>query len=151
MDITWSAVYLHTPQSQSGVRAKIQSSFSRNITPKHETNNEADLRDIAPGQHSFENTSQRWRAVDDMTARESNPRSSALITKCLTTELTGWLRETAKIPLKRLKNWTIKPVGTLVKDIALGAEVLGSIRGPVKLESVTNSCDVPHHSLHASA
>ena len=44
--------------------------------PKRVTSAGAHLRDLAPGQHGFEKTPQRWRAVDD-TARpawESNSR-----------------------------------------------------------------------------
>ena len=43
----------------------------------------AHLRGLAPGQHSSEEMSQRWRAVgdtvSDLTGRESNPRPPAPI------------------------------------------------------------------------
>ena len=39
--------------------------YTRGITPKRVTSGEAHLRDLAPGQHSSEETSQRWRAVDN--------------------------------------------------------------------------------------
>ena len=39
--------------------------YTRGITPKRETSCGANLRGLAPGQHSFEETSQRWRAVGD--------------------------------------------------------------------------------------
>ena len=35
------------------------------ITPKRVTSSGVHLRGLAPGQHSFEETSQLWRAVDD--------------------------------------------------------------------------------------
>ena len=37
----------------------------RGITPKRVTSGGAHLRGLAPGQHSSEETSLRWRAVDD--------------------------------------------------------------------------------------
>ena len=36
---------------------------TRGITPKRATSGEAHLRCFAPGQHSCEETSQRWQAV----------------------------------------------------------------------------------------
>ena len=39
--------------------------YTRVCTPKRVTSCEAHLRDLAPGQHSSEETSQRWRAVGD--------------------------------------------------------------------------------------
>ena len=50
---------------------------------------EAHLRGLAPGQHSFEETPQRWRAGDDAVSNlpvwESNPRSQASTAMPLTT------------------------------------------------------------------
>ena len=37
--------------------------YTRGITPKRVTIGGAHLRGLAPGQHSSERTSQRWRAV----------------------------------------------------------------------------------------
>ena len=39
--------------------------YTRDITPKRVTSGEAHLRGLAPGQHSSEETLQRWRAVGD--------------------------------------------------------------------------------------
>ena len=38
---------------------------TRGITPNRVTSSEAHLHGLAPGQHSSEETSQRWRAVGD--------------------------------------------------------------------------------------
>ena len=39
--------------------------YTRAITPKRVTSSGAHLRDSASGQHSSEETSQRWRAIGD--------------------------------------------------------------------------------------
>ena len=39
--------------------------YTRGITPKRVTSGGAHLRGLAPGLHSSEETSQRWRAVGD--------------------------------------------------------------------------------------
>ena len=39
--------------------------YTRGITPKYVTNGGAHPRGLAPGLHSSEETSQRWRAVGD--------------------------------------------------------------------------------------
>ena len=39
--------------------------YTRRITPKRVTSCGAHLRGLAPGQHSSEKTSQRWRVVGD--------------------------------------------------------------------------------------
>ena len=39
--------------------------YTSGITPKRVTSGEAHLRGLAPGLHSSEETSQRWRAVGD--------------------------------------------------------------------------------------
>ena len=53
--------------------------YIRGITSKHVKCRGAQLSGLAPGQQSYEETSQRWRAVNDTVpispARESNPRS----------------------------------------------------------------------------
>ena len=46
------------------IAQNISSLFSRGITPKRVTSGGAHLRDLAPGPHSSEETSQRWRVVD---------------------------------------------------------------------------------------
>ena len=51
--------------------------YTRGITPKRATSGGIHLRGLAPGQHSSEETSQRWRAVGnavyDLIGTESNP------------------------------------------------------------------------------
>ena len=39
--------------------------YTRGITPKRVTSGGTHLRGLAPGRHSSEETSQRWRAVGD--------------------------------------------------------------------------------------
>ena len=39
--------------------------YTRRVTPKRVTSGGAHLRGLAPGQHSTEETSQRWRVVED--------------------------------------------------------------------------------------
>ena len=55
--------------------------YTRGISPKRVTSGKAHLSGLALGQHSSEETSQRWRAVGGflpiLPNRESNPRSSA--------------------------------------------------------------------------
>ena len=55
--------------------------YTRGITRKHETGGGAHLRGLAPGLHSSEETSQRWRAIGDTVpiwpTRKSNPRPPA--------------------------------------------------------------------------
>ena len=57
--------------------------YTRRITPKRVTSCGAHLRGLVRGQHSSEESSQRWRAVGDTVpigpARESNPRPPASI------------------------------------------------------------------------
>ena len=66
---------------------------SRGITPKRVTCGGADLRDLAPGQHSSEGTSQRWRAVvnsiSDLTGPESIPTPPSPIPMSQTTCANG--------------------------------------------------------------
>ena len=65
--------------------AKIQTKSKlhniRDITPKRVTSGRAHFRGSAPGQHSSEETSQRWRAVGDkcadLTCPEIDPRPPA--------------------------------------------------------------------------
>ena len=47
--------------------SKIKSNpyYTRGITPKRATSGGAHLRDLAPGRHSSEESSQWWRAVGD--------------------------------------------------------------------------------------
>ena len=46
---------------------------TRGITRKHVASGAVHLHDLAPGQHSFEKTSQRWRAAGDIVSVLSNP------------------------------------------------------------------------------
>ena len=64
--------------------------FIRGITPKRVTSGRAHLRGLAPGQHSSEETSQRWRAVGHCVSNLTGPgidtqtfrtESDVLITK----------------------------------------------------------------------
>ena len=47
------------------VKSKSNLHYTRRITPKRVTSGGAHLRGLAPGQHSSEETSQRWRVVGD--------------------------------------------------------------------------------------
>ena len=49
--------------------------YIRGITLKRITSAGAHLRDLTPGQHSFEETLQRWRAVGDIVSDLIGPRS----------------------------------------------------------------------------
>ena len=60
---------------------------TRGITPKRVTSGRDHLYDIAPGQHSSEETPQRWRLCVRFTGRESKLRPPASTAMCLTTEL----------------------------------------------------------------
>ena len=61
--------------------------YTRGITPKRVTSGGAHLRCLAPGQHSPEEISQRWRAVVDTVPIE--PQTYRTDGVGLTTELTG--------------------------------------------------------------
>ena len=50
----------------SRVSLKLFLGYTRRITPKRVTSYGAHLRGLAPGQHSSEETSQRWRVVGDI-------------------------------------------------------------------------------------
>ena len=70
-----NTLYIHQccgrfqPKNASELRKKIKSKSNlhdtRSDTPKPETCGGIPLRGLALGQHSWENTSQRWRAVGD--------------------------------------------------------------------------------------
>ena len=49
--------------------------YTRFITPKRVTSGGIHLRDLTPGQHSSEETSQRWRAVGDTVSDLTGPGS----------------------------------------------------------------------------
>ena len=53
--------------------------YTRRITPKRVTSCGAHLRGLAPGQHSSEETSQRWRVVGDFNT--SNPELLVVVTR----------------------------------------------------------------------
>ena len=63
---------------------KIKSSLCSRYYAERLTNGGADLRCLAPGQHTSEEMSQRWRTVGNTVpirlARESNPESLAPVT-----------------------------------------------------------------------
>ena len=65
--------------------------YTRDITPKRVAGGGAHLRGLAPGLHSSEETSQRWRAVDDAVSDLTSPgmetQTLAPMALCLTTEL----------------------------------------------------------------
>ena len=67
--------------------------YTRGITPKRVTSSEAHLRGLAPGLHSSEETSQRWRAVGDtvpfLTGPGIEPQTSRTESVRLATELTA--------------------------------------------------------------
>ena len=67
--------------------------YTRGIIPKRVMSGRAHLRGLSPGQHSFEETLQRWRAVgdivSDLTRRGIEPYTTRTDFVCLTSELTG--------------------------------------------------------------
>ena len=75
---------------------------ARGITSKRVTRGWAHVRGLAPGQNIFEETSQRWRAVDDpvsdLTDPVFEPQTSRADSNVLTTQLTGRFFPT---PLRR--------------------------------------------------
>ena len=77
-------------QQMNQIKSKSNLHYTRRITPKRVTSCRAHLRGLAPGLHSSEETSQRWRVVGDTVsiwpARESNPRPPAPIA-CASTQL----------------------------------------------------------------
>ena len=64
--------------------------YTRRIMPKRVTSCGAHLRGLAPGQHSSEETSQRWHCVD-LTGPGIKPRTSRTDSVRLATELTAGL------------------------------------------------------------
>ena len=48
--------------------------YTRGITPKRVTSGGINLRDLAPGLHSSEETSQRWRVIGDIVSDLTGPR-----------------------------------------------------------------------------
>ena len=70
---------------------KIKSNFhyTRRITPKRVTSCGAHLRGLAPGQHSSEETSQRWRLGVDLTGPRIKPQTSRTDSVRFATELTA--------------------------------------------------------------
>ena len=48
--------------------------YTRDIPPKRVTNGGNHLRGLAPGQHSSEETSQRWRAVGNSVSKWTTSR-----------------------------------------------------------------------------
>ena len=64
---------------------------TRVITPKRVTSGGAHLRDLAPGLHSSEKTSQPWRHCVDLTGPGIEPQTSPTDSVSLATELTAGL------------------------------------------------------------
>ena len=62
---------------KAGNHVKSNLDYTRDIIPKRVTSGGIHLRDLAPGKHSSEETSQRWEAVGDTVSIwktwESNP------------------------------------------------------------------------------
>ena len=69
--------------------------YTRGITTKPATNGGAHLRGLALGQHSFEETSQRWRTVRDIVSDLSAPEAKLRLTAPIAIPLT-----TAPVVLK---------------------------------------------------
>ena len=88
-----------TPSSGAEIKINItelqcflESNYAGGITLKHVISG-IHFCSLAAGQHSSEGTSQRWRVAAALRpmvkpSREPNPRSTALIAMCSTTELT---------------------------------------------------------------
>ena len=62
---------------------------------KFVASNEVHLRGLAPGQHSFEETSQQWRAVGDIVSDFTGPEIESKISRAESDvlnryTLTGW-------------------------------------------------------------
>ena len=64
-------LWMQMARDRQRFRRRIRSSkksnlhYTRRITPKRATSGGAHLRGLAPGQHSSEEASQRWRVVGD--------------------------------------------------------------------------------------
>ena len=76
-----------------GQKIKSNVHYTRGITPKRVTSGGAHLCGLAPGLHSSEETSQRWRAVGDTVADLTGPRIEPQTSRSesvrLATELTS--------------------------------------------------------------
>ena len=83
------------PHADRVNKSKSNLHYARSITPKCTMSGESHLRCFAPGQHSSEETSQRWRAVgdtvSDLTRAGIEPQTSRTDSVRLTTELTSRL------------------------------------------------------------
>ena len=56
---------MNSQQSTKIVKPNQIVHYTRHVTPKRAMSGGAYLRGLAPGQHSSEETSQRWQAVSD--------------------------------------------------------------------------------------
>ena len=56
---------VHTFNVMCGTKRKSNLHCTRGITPKRVTSSGVHLRGLAPGQNSFEETSQMWRTIGD--------------------------------------------------------------------------------------
>ena len=86
----WSEIYEFEIIRQKITDIQIKKSnlhYTRSITPKRVTSGGVHLSGLAPGQHSSEETSQRWRAVGDSTSDLTGPgiEPAALLAVSLTT------------------------------------------------------------------
>ena len=74
-------------------KSKSNLHYTRGITPKHVTSGGTHLCGLGPGQHSCEETSQRWQAVGntvfDLTGPGIESQTFRTDSVLLTTELTG--------------------------------------------------------------
>ena len=74
------------------IQKKSNLHYTRRITPKRVTSSGAHLRGLPPGQHSSEESSQRWRVVGDiadLTGPEFKPQTSRTDSVRLATELSA--------------------------------------------------------------
>ena len=87
---------MHLYEASIRLGARCQKIKSCSITPKRVTSGGIDLRDLSPGQHSSEQTSQRRRAVgdtvSDLTDSGIEPKHPAPIAMWLTELASGHAR-----------------------------------------------------------
>ena len=76
------------PHADRVNKSKSNLHYARGITPKCVTSGVAHLRCFGRGQHSFEETSQRWRHCADFTGPVIEPQTSRTNSVRLTTKLT---------------------------------------------------------------
>ena len=82
--------------------------YTRVITRKRVTSGGVSSSQLKPGQHSFAETSQRWRAVDDTVSDQTDPGTKPQ-TSCTDSnifELTGRLKTSNKVK-PRMFQWAM--------------------------------------------